>query len=71
MTLDFYVDDKLIDSLDEFVDSSPQVYEEYLEDAKTVELKVNIKSGATGRKVYVRNGRLKKVRIKDDKNERN
>lgn len=71
LTLDFYVDDKLIDSLDEFVDSSPQVYEEYLEDAKTVELKVNIKSGDTGRKVYIRNGRLKKVRIKDDKNERN
>ena len=66
LTLDFYVDDKLIDRLDEFVDSSPQVYEEYLEDAKTVELKVNIKTGATGRKVYIRNGRLKKVKIKDD-----
>ena len=65
ITLDLYVDGQLIDSLDEFVDSEPQVVEEYLEDAKTVELKVNITKGATGRKVYIRNGRFKKVKIKD------
>ena len=65
ITLDMYVDGKLIDSFDEFVDSEPQVVEEYLEDAKTVELKVNIKSGSFGRKVYIRNGRFKKVKIKD------
>ena len=65
ITLDMYVDNVLIDNLDEFVDSEPQVVEEYLEDAKTVELKVNIKSGSFGRKVYIRNGRFKKVKIKD------
>ena len=65
ITLDMFVDGKLIDSFDEFVDSEPQVVEEYLEDAKTVELKVNIKSGSFGRKVYIRNGRFKKVKIKD------
>ena len=64
MTLDVYVDGKLIDSLDEFVDSEPQVVEEYLEDAKTVELKVNIETGSLGRKMYIRNGRFKKVKTK-------
>lgn len=65
LTLDIYVDGQLIDSLDEFVDSTPQVIEEYLEDAKEVELKVNITSGSLGRKVYIRNGRFRKVKIKD------
>lgn len=65
ITLDMFVDGKLIDSFDEFVDSEPQVVEEYLEDAKTVELKVNIKAGSFGRKVYIRNGRFRKVKIKD------
>ena len=65
ITLDMFVDGKLIDSFDEFVDSEPQVVEEYLEDAKTVELRVNIKAGSFGRKVYIRNGRFKKVKIKD------
>lgn len=66
ITLDMYVDNVLIDSIDEFVDSEPQIIEEYLEEAKTVELKVNIKTGARGRKVYIRNGRLKQIRDKND-----
>lgn len=65
ITLDLYVDNVLIDNIDEFVDSEPQVVEEYLEDAKTVELKVNIKAGSFGRKVYIRNGRFRKVKIKN------
>ena len=65
ITLDMYVDNVLIDSLDEFVDSEPQVVEEYLEDAKTIELKVNIKTGSLGRKVYIRNGRFRKIKIED------
>ena len=65
ITLDMFVDGKLIDSFDEFVDSEPQVVEEYLEGAKAVELKVNIKAGSFGRKVYIRNGRFRKVKIKD------
>ena len=66
ITLDMYVDGKLFDSFDEFVDGEPQVVEEYLEKAKTVELKVNITSGSAVRTVYIRNGRLKKVKIKDE-----
>ena len=66
ITLDMYVDGKLFDSFDEFVDGEPQVVEEYLEKAKMVELKVNIESGSIGRTVYIRNGRLKKVKIKDE-----
>lgn len=65
ITLDMYVDGKLQDSFDEFVDGEPQVVEEYLENAKTVELKVSITSGSIGRTVYIRNGRLKKVKIKE------
>ena len=65
ITLDMYIDGELVDSFDEFVDSSPQVVEEYLEEAKDVELKVNIKDGSFGRKVYIRNGRFRKVKIKD------
>ena len=66
ITLDMYVDGKLYDSFDEFVDGEPQVVEDNLEKAKTVELKVHIESGSIGRTVYIRNGRLKKVKIKDE-----
>ena len=65
ITLDMYVDGKLHDSFDEFVDGEPQVVEEYLENVKTIELKVNTKSGYIGRTIYIRNGRLKKVKIKE------
>lgn len=63
MTLDIYLDGKLYDNFDEFVDSEPKIYEEYLEDAKTIELILNIKTGSIGRKVYIRNGRFKKVKM--------
>ena len=65
--LDMYIDGVLVDSIDEFVDDKPQIVSEYLEEGtKTVELKLNIKSGSKTRKVYLKNGRLKKVKIKDD-----
>ena len=63
MVLDIYVDNKLIDSYDEFVDNKPQIYEEYLDEAKTLELRLNIKKGAKNRKVYIKNGRFKKVKM--------
>lgn len=66
ITLDMLVDGKLHDNFDEFVDGEPQVVEEYLENAKTVEFKVSITSGSIGRTIYIRNGRLKKVKIKDE-----
>ena len=65
ITLDMYVDGKLYDSFDEFVDAKPQIVEDYFENAKTIELRVSIGSGAKSRSVYIRNGRLKKTKIKD------
>lgn len=62
ITLNMYVDGKLVDSYDEFVDSDPQIVEEIFDGAKTVELKVNIVSGAKSRVVYIRNGRFKKIK---------
>ena len=65
ITLDLYIDGVFNNNVDEFVDSDPQVIEEFLEGAKNIELKVNIKEGAMGRKVYIRNGRFRKFKIKD------
>ena len=62
ITLDMYVDNELYSSFDEFVDSDPEIVEEYVPDAKSIELKVNIKDGAKGRIVYIRDGRFKKVK---------
>ena len=65
ISLDMFIDGKLIGSFDEFVKSKPQVVEEYLENAKIVELKLNILSRYKSRKVYIRNGRFKKIKDKD------
>ena len=61
-----YADGELIESLDEFVESEPQVEEIEELDAKTVELKVKITGKNKNRRVYIRNGRLKKIREKDE-----
>ena len=45
--------------------SKSQVIEEYLENVKTVELKLNVLSDNKARKVYIRNGRFKKIKDKD------
>ena len=63
LTLDMFVDGKFYDSYDEFVDSTPQTVEEYLDNAKIVELKVNVKSEPRGRVLYIKNGRIKKVKM--------
>ena len=66
LTLDIYFDGKLYDTLDEFVESNPQV--EIIDDlnAKEVEFKVSIKGKNKYRKVYIRNGRLRKIREKNE-----
>lgn len=66
LTLDVYIDGELYESLDEFVESEPQVEEIEELDGKVVELKVNITGKNKSRRVYVRNGRLKKIREKDE-----
>ena len=65
MRLEMNVDGELYSSYDEFVDGEPEIIEEVVEDGKEIELKVKIESGARGRKVYIRNGRLKKINIKE------
>lgn len=65
LTLDMFIDGVHFASFDEFVDGEPEVVEEYIEDAKTVEFKVNIKSGSMGRRVYIKDGRFKKIKVKN------
>lgn len=65
MKLDMYVDGKWYSSYDEFVDGEPEIVEEIIDNGKEIEVKVNIANGAKGRKVYIRNGRLKKINIKE------
>ncbi|MBR1454817.1 MAG: hypothetical protein IJ593_09300, partial [Lachnospiraceae bacterium] len=65
MRIEMYVDGELYSSYDEFVDGEPEIIEEVIEDGKEIELRVKIESGAKGRKVYIRNGRLKKINIKE------
>lgn len=66
LSLDVYIDGELYETLDEFVESEPQIEEIEELDGKVVELKVNIVGRNKGRRVYIRNGRLKKIREKDE-----
>ena len=65
MGLEMYVDGVLFDTFDDFVDGVPQIVEEEFDSAKAVELKLNIAKGALDRRVYIRNGRLRKNKIDD------
>lgn len=61
VVLEVYVDNELIDTMDEFVESEPQEFSEELFDAKKIELRV--KSDIyTSRRLYIHNGRFKKVK---------
>ena len=66
LSLNVYVDGELYETLDEFVESEPQVEEIEELDGKVVELKVNITGKNKSRRVYIRNGRIKKIREKDE-----
>ena len=66
LSLDVYIDGELYESLDEFVESEPQIEEIEELDGKVVELKVNITGKNKSRRIYIRNGRLKKIREKDE-----
>ena len=66
LSLDVYIDGELYESLDEFVESEPQIEEIEELDGKVVELKVNITGKNKSRRVYIRNGRIKKIREKDE-----
>lgn len=66
LSLDVYIDGELYVSIDEFIESEPQIEEIEELDGKVVELKVNITGKNKSRRVYIRNGRLKKIREKDE-----
>lgn len=66
LSLNVYIDGELYETLDEFVESEPQVEEIEELDGKVIELKVNIVGKNKGRRVYIRNGRLKRIREKDE-----
>lgn len=66
LSLEVYIDGELYESIDEFVESEPQIEEIEELDGKVVELKVNITGKNKSRRVYIRNGRLKKIREKDE-----
>lgn len=66
LSLEVYVDGELYETLDEFVESEPQVEEIEDLDGKVVELKLSITGKQKSRRVYIRNGRLKKIREKNE-----
>ena len=66
VVLEIYADGKLYDTLDEFADDEPQVYEIEELEAKAIELRVRIDGKHKGRRLYIRNGRVKKIRDKDE-----
>ena len=65
MKLEMYIDGELHSSYEDFLDEEPEIVEETFERGKEIELRVRIIKGAKGRKVYIRNGRLKKVNVKE------
>ena len=61
--LDLYIGDNVVASYDEFNDSDPEVVEEWFQDGeKKIMLKLVITGDAPGRKVYLHNARLRKVK---------
>ena len=66
VSLDVYIDGELYETLEEFNGSEPQIKEIEELDGKVLELNVRIDGKNKYRKVYIRNGRLKKTREKDE-----
>ena len=62
VSLEVYIDGKLYDTLEDFFESEPQIEEIEELDAKTIEFKVKITGKNKSRRVYIRNGKLKKVK---------
>ena len=66
VSLDIYIDGELYETLEEFNEGEPQIEEIEELDGKVLELNVKIEGKNKYRKVYIRNGRLKKIREKDE-----
>ena len=66
VSLDIYIDGELYETIDEFNEGEPQIEEIEELDGKVLELKVRIDGKNKYRKVYIRNGIIKKIREKDE-----
>ena len=65
MALSIYADNKLLEEIDDFYNGEPQVVELDLDNAKTLELRLNVKSGSLLERVYIHNARLRKIKDED------
>ena len=66
VSLDIYIDGELYETFDEFNEGEPQIEEIEELEGSVLELNVRIDGKNKYRKVYIRNGRLKKIREKDE-----
>ncbi len=61
--IEFYINDDLIEGYDKFNDNSPQTISEWVDDGKkTIELRLVVEGDAKGRKVYLRNARVRNIK---------
>lgn len=65
MALSIYADNKLLEEIDDFYNGEPQIVELDLDNAKTLELRLNVKSGNLLERVYIHNARLRKIKDED------
>ena len=65
MALSIYADNKLLEEIDDFYNGDPQVVELDLDNAKTLELRLNVKSGNLLERVFIHNARLRKIKDED------
>lgn len=61
--IEFYINDDLIDGYDKFNDKPPQQISEWVDDGKkTIEFRLVVEGSAKGRKVYLRNARVRNIK---------
>lgn len=65
MVLSIYADDKLLEEIEDFYNREPQVVELDLDNKKTLELKLSVRSGNLLERVYIHNARLRKIKDED------
>lgn len=63
--LSIYADGMLLEEIDDFYDSNPQVVELDLDDKKTLEIKLTIKNGNLSERIFINNARFRKINNED------
>lgn len=65
--IELYVNGQSVSVYDGFLDDKPEIVEEYLDDGDSnIELKAVVSGDTTGRKIYLKNFRLRQIKDKDD-----